>query len=131
MTAIAREHLTFCFACTLRALPEAQAAALLLKEIYGFTIAEVANILEARPAQAKNWLQAGRAAMDAKYARTCALVAKTGVCYQCIELQQFFTGRPPDALLTKEDDRLGIVRELRDQPMTKWHVMLTAVLDNL
>src|SRR6185369_3751896 len=54
LQAIAREHLSVCFACTLRNLPAQQAAALLLSEVYGFTVEEAAEILEATFGQAKN-----------------------------------------------------------------------------
>lgn len=35
---VAREHLTTCFACTLRNLSEQKAAAFLLKEVHGFSL---------------------------------------------------------------------------------------------
>ncbi|MGB5473434.1 MAG: RNA polymerase sigma factor [Gammaproteobacteria bacterium] len=91
--AIAREHLVACLACTLRNLPEQKAAALLLREVHGFTSNEVADLLDASPGQAKNWLQEARHYMTAHYGTTCTLISKTGVCHQCIELDDFF---PPD-----------------------------------
>lgn len=63
MRAIAREHLTVCFSCTLRNLPPEQAAALLLAEIYGFTVPEAAEILGASFGQAKGWIQSARATL--------------------------------------------------------------------
>ena len=82
----------------LRNLGPEQAAALLLAEVYGFTVGEAAEILGATFGQAKNWIQTARARMQEKYAATCALIAKQGVCYQCVELSEFFTGRREDPL---------------------------------
>src|SRR5215471_3283434 len=45
MRAIAREHLAVCFSCILWNLPLEHAAALLLAEVHGFTVAEAAEIL--------------------------------------------------------------------------------------
>ncbi|MBI4486164.1 MAG: hypothetical protein HY655_09155 [Acidobacteria bacterium] len=59
MTAIAPEHLAVCFACTLRNLPPLEAAALLLREVHGFSTAETAKVLDATPVQVKNLDPAG------------------------------------------------------------------------
>lgn len=91
--AIAREHLVACFACTLRNLPGQQAAALLLKEVYGFSTEEVAAVLDARFGQVKHWIQAARDSLTRRYSTTCALVTKGGVCYQCVELDDYFNGK--------------------------------------
>ncbi len=41
-----REHIDFCFTCIGKTLPVEQQVALLLKEVYDFTIAEMAIILD-------------------------------------------------------------------------------------
>lgn len=124
--AIAREHLVACFACTLRNLPAKHAAALLLKEVYGFSTEEVADMLGARFAQVKNWVQAARAQLTSRYASTCALVTKTGVCYQCVELDGFFNGHGKNPLPHSADldARLAVLRELKDRPLGPWHAKL-------
>lgn len=132
--AIAREHLTACFACTLRNLPEHKAAALLLAEVHGFSVKEIAKLLESTEAQVKNWLQDARAHMEASYARTCALIAKSGVCYQCVELDGFFradAGNPLAAGANHIDARLGVLRQLRDRPWQPWHRLLFRLLDDI
>src|SRR5687768_12178113 len=43
VAAIARQHLAFCFSCTLRSLAPHRAAALLLAQVYGFTVKETAD----------------------------------------------------------------------------------------
>jgi Sigma-70, region 4 len=134
MAAIAREHLAACFSCTLGQLPPDQAAALLLKEVYGFTTDEVAEILDARFAQVKNWLQAARATMKQRYEQTCALITKQGVCHQCVELDGSFRanrGSPLAGTGGQLDDRLRILQEMRDQPPGRWTRMLSELLDEI
>lgn len=130
--AIAREHLVACLACTLRNLPERQAAAVLLKETHGYTVEETAELLDASPAQAKNWLQEGRAALRERYGATCALIAKTGVCHQCVELDGFFgAGQGSPLAEPALDARLAVAAELRDRPWGPWHRLVFGLLDEL
>lgn len=135
MAAIALEHLAVCFSCTLGHLPPEHAAALLLKEVYGFTTEESAEILGARFAQAKNWLQAARAAMESRYAATCALIRKDGVCYQCVELDGYFganRGNPLAASGVKDlASRLEIVRALAFRAPGPWHRHLLKIFDEI
>jgi RNA polymerase sigma-70 factor, ECF subfamily len=93
MSAIAREHLAVCLSCTLRNLPPEHGAALLLVEVYDFTVPEAAEILGVSVGQAKGWIQSARAKLREKYSATCALITKQGVCYQCVELSRSFNGR--------------------------------------
>jgi RNA polymerase sigma-70 factor (ECF subfamily) len=132
--AIAREHLSVCFACTLRNLPAQQAAALLLSEVYGFTVDETAQILEASFGQAKNWIQAARNHLQRKYSTSCALVAKQGVCHQCVELSEFFQGRKDDPLDGTQRDidaRLAVLRERREAALGPWHRLLMKLVDDV
>lgn len=131
---IAREHLAACFVCVLRNLPERKAAAFLLKEVHGFTLDEVAELLDASAGQAKNWLQEARAYMHARYSETCALIAKQGVCYQCVELDGFFkadNGNPLAGSASDIDARTQILIEMRDKKCDSWHRLLFELLDDL
>ena len=70
-------------------MPEHKAAAVLPREVHGFGVEEAAEILGATPPQVKNWLQEGRASMVSRYGQTCTLIAKNGVCHQCVERDVF------------------------------------------
>lgn len=132
--AIAREHLAVCLSCTLRNLPPEQAAALLLKEVYGFTVAEVAGMLGASAVQVKNWLQRSRRRLEELYAASCALVAQQGVCHQCVELDGFFNGQARDPLAGTRRDvgaRLNVLRQARTSELGHWHRRLLQVCDDL
>lgn len=133
--AIAREHLAVCFSCTLRNLSPRQAACLLLKEVYGLTTEETAAAVDATFGQAKNWIQEGRAELERRYQNTCALVAKAGVCYQCVELDDFFNGERRDPLAGTSRDvaaRLHLLRATAEAMPGRWHDrMLALVADTL
>jgi RNA polymerase sigma-70 factor (ECF subfamily) len=133
-SAIAREHLAVCFACTLRNLPPHEASALLLKEVHGFATAEIAEMLGASAVQVKNWLQQARRTLEQRYAHTCALVAKQGICHQCVELDGFFNNRrrdPLDGTSRTVEARLAILRDLRARSLGPWHRRMMSLIDDL
>lgn len=133
MAAIAEQHLAFCFSCTLRSLAPQRAAALLLTEIYGFTVKEAAAILSASAAQVKNWLQEARATLHSRYAATCALISKSGVCFQCSELSSFFNARPDNPMEGTTgaiEDRLRIVRARESHDLSEWHRRLLGIIED-
>lgn len=132
--AIAREHLVVCFSCTLRNLAPYEAAALLLREVYAFSTRETASHLDATEVQVKNWLQQARRTLEARYARTCALVTKEGVCHQCVELDRFFNASardPLDGTARDVEARLAIVRREREAALGPWHRQMLRILDDV
>lgn len=132
--AIAREHLMVCFSCSLRNLAPYESAALLLKEVYGLSTIQTAQALDATGVQVKNWLQRARRTLEARYARTCALVTKEGVCHQCVELDAFFNGEKRDPLRGTPGDiesRLAILRSEREASLGPWHRQMLRVLEEL
>lgn len=83
----AREHIAFCFSCVARTLSPEEAAAVLLKEVFGFTNREAAKISGISESVHRHRMAAGRRAMQDTFARLCGLISKSGVCYQCEALQ--------------------------------------------
>lgn len=120
-----KEHVAFCFACLARTLEPEQQAALLLKEMLGFTAEESARALEISEPVFRHRLSAARRKMASDYSGLCRLIDKQGVCYQCAglrgmmpegargeDLVQIEVG--PGVAITPEsllDARLAIVRE--------------------
>jgi RNA polymerase sigma-70 factor (ECF subfamily) len=84
-----REHIAFCFSCIARTLPPEEQAALVLKEVLGFTAAEAAAILQVSEPVFRHRLAAARGTMIEDYNGLCALINKTGVCHQCRGLRDF------------------------------------------
>jgi hypothetical protein len=132
--AIAKEHLAVCFSCALRNLAPYEAASLLLREVYGFSTSETAETLESTQIQVKNWLQRARRTLEARYAQTCALVAKEGVCHQCVELDTFFNGRrrdPLDGTARDIEARLDVLRSQRETSLGSLHRRMLRILDDV
>ncbi len=85
-----REHVAFCFTCVAKSLPLEQQLTLLLKEVYGFTVSEIAQIMAQTEAMVKYYLRVGRGKMIDIFEARCSLINKQGVCYQCTELNGIF-----------------------------------------
>lgn len=134
MKSIAREHLAVCLACTMRNLRPEESAALLLREVHGFTVEEAARAMEATFGQVKGWIQSARAALAAKYADSCALVAQRGACFQCVELDRFFgagAGDPLAGTARDLDARLAALRERAEAPLGRWHRRMMQLVDEV
>jgi RNA polymerase sigma-70 factor (ECF subfamily) len=130
---VVREHIDACFGCVVRNLPLEQSSAVLMRELHGFSYDEVAEILGARPAQVKNWIQAGRQTMDARYGETCALITKQGVCHQCTELSAFFRVPEPSAVGVTDgtfQNRVRVIQTLNTSAVDEWHRLLLSVTAN-
>lgn len=85
-----REHIGFCFTCIEKTLPLEQQLAILLKEIFDFQVAEIAEILDRTQGGIKHALINGRKTMQEIFDRRCSLINKNSVCHQCSELNGIF-----------------------------------------
>lgn len=85
-----REHIDFCFTCMSKSLPVENQVALILKDIYDFSVQEIAMILGKTQGVAKHLLNDARKDMMQIFDNRCALISKKGVCHQCSELNGFF-----------------------------------------
>lgn len=81
-----REHINVCFTCIAKTLPLDEQVALMLKDVYGFRVRDLAAILNRTEAVIKHLLHGGRTSMMRIYDDRCSLVSKRGVCYQCANL---------------------------------------------
>jgi RNA polymerase sigma-70 factor, ECF subfamily len=115
----AREHIAYCFSCVTRSLSPEEAAALLLREVFGYSNDEASRICDVSEPVLRHRLSAARAAMKDAFDDLCGLVSKHGVCHQCAGLRG---AAPPDKRgpappdLSGERDasfrrRLSIVRD--------------------
>lgn len=107
-----REHIAFCFTCVSRSLPLEQQLALMLKEVYEFTVKEVAEIMQNTEAMVKYWLHTGRSRMIDVFDRRCALINKEGACHQCTELNGIFN---PKQNAQEEAVKIQMVRDAAKQ----------------
>lgn len=136
-----REHVAFCFSCVGRSLPPEEAAAVLLREVFGFSNKEAAKICGVSQSVLQHRLRAGRTAMQDAFERLCSLVNKNGVCYQCAGLRDHARpearGEAPPDLSGEPDDsfrrRLRVLSDadLENGPSAALHrLMFRAVSDS-
>jgi RNA polymerase sigma-70 factor, ECF subfamily len=85
-----KEHIAFCFTCVSKSLPLEQHLTLLLKEVYGFKVKEIADILDQTDAMVKYYLHTARSKMIDIFDHRCSLINKQGICHQCTELNGIF-----------------------------------------
>jgi len=85
-----KEHIAFCFTCVSKSLPLEQHLALLLKEVYGFKVNEIAQIMDQTEAMVKYYLHVSRHRMIEIFDHRCSLINKQGICHQCTELNGIF-----------------------------------------
>lgn len=97
-----REHIDFCFTCVSKTLPIEEQIALILKDVYGFKVKEVADILNKSIGVTKHRLHDARKTMMEIFNKRCSLVSKQGVCYQCSELNGRFN--------PKQDQQVELMR---------------------
>lgn len=88
-----KEHIDTCFTCIGKNLPIENQIALILKEVYDFSLSDVCIILNKTEGVVKYLLQDGRKTMMEIFESRCALINKKGVCNQCSELNGWFNPR--------------------------------------
>ena len=84
-----REHIAFCFTCVARTLEPEEQAALMLREVLGFSNEESASILSLSEPVFRHRLSGARSAMTKVFDGLCTLINKTGHCYQCRGLREW------------------------------------------
>jgi RNA polymerase sigma-70 factor (ECF subfamily) len=107
-----KEHVAFCFTCISKSLPLEQQIALMLKEVYGFKVQEIATIMEQSEAIVKYYLHISRGRMIEVFDHRCALINKQGVCHQCTELNGIYN---PKQKAQEELVKIEMVRDSADK----------------
>ena len=103
-----KEHIAFCFTCVSKSLPLEQHLVLLLKEVYGFKVKDIAQIVDQSEAMVKYYLHLGRKKMIDVFDHRCSLINKEGICHQCTELNGVFNPRQ------KKEEELAKIKLVQD-----------------
>jgi len=108
-----REHIAFCFTCIGRTLPPEEQAAVMLREVLGFSSEEAARILGVSEPIFRHRLSAARATMIRSYDGLCQLIKKEGPCRQCRGLREFApeANRGPDLVQIEVAPGLAVTPE--------------------
>jgi RNA polymerase sigma-70 factor, ECF subfamily len=102
-----RDHIDHCFTCMGKTLAIEKQVALILKEMYEFSVKEIALILGKTQDVVKHLLQDARNTMMDIFESRCSLISKHGVCNQCSELNGIFN---PKQNQEEERNRLDLVK---------------------
>jgi RNA polymerase sigma-70 factor (ECF subfamily) len=106
-----KEHIAFCFTCVSKSLPLEQQLVLLL-EVYGFKVKEIAQIMDQSNAMVKYYLHVSRNRMIKIFDHRCSLINKQGICYQCTELNGIFN---PKQKAQEELAKIEMARDAEDK----------------
>jgi RNA polymerase sigma-70 factor (ECF subfamily) len=123
-----KEHIALCFTCVSKSLPLEQQLALLLKEVYGFSVREIARIMNQTDAMVKYYLHVGRSKMIEVFDNRCSLINKKGVCYQCTELNGIFN---PKQKAEEELVKIKMVKEAGDKSKEELFDLRMQILQEL
>ncbi|MFY7999633.1 MAG: RNA polymerase sigma factor [Candidatus Kapaibacteriota bacterium] len=123
-----KEHIDTCFTCIAKTLPPEQQIALMLKDVYDFSVNEVSTIMETSVGVVKHLLIDARKTMVEIFDNRCSLVSKTGTCHQCSELNGVFNPKQnQQEELLKLDLVKGSKKFNREELLTLRTTLLQAV----
>ncbi|MBX2872270.1 MAG: sigma-70 family RNA polymerase sigma factor [Saprospiraceae bacterium] len=123
-----KEHIDTCFTCIGKNLPIENQMALLLKDVYDFSVKEIMQILHKSEGQVKYFLQKARTSMTDIFDHRCALVNQEGICHQCSELNGWFN---PKQNLQEAKMKIRFVREAEQHDKQKLFDMRTQLIKAL
>lgn len=123
-----KEHVAFCFTCVAKSLPLEQQLTLLLKEVYSFSVKEIAQIMDQTEAMVKYYLRVGRGKMIDIFEARCSLINKQGVCYQCTELNGIFN---PKQNSQEEAVKIQMVRDAENASKERLFDLRLQILQEL
>jgi RNA polymerase sigma-70 factor (ECF subfamily) len=108
-----KEHIAFCFTCIGRTLDPTEEVALLLREVFEFSNADAARILDLSEPAFRHKLSSARQQMTTSFDGLCQLINKTGRCYQCVTLRDF-APEPSRSELTRIEPAGGSQKNLAE-----------------
>lgn len=121
-----KEHIDTCFTCLAKTMAVENQVAIILKDIYDFSVTEICHILGKTEGVVKYLLQQGRKTMMDIFDNRCSLINKAGVCHQCSELNHWFNPKQNQqaALLS-----LSLVKESRRFNRTELYTLRTRLVN--
>lgn len=126
-----KEHIDTCFTCMAKNLPIENQIALILKDIYDFSIADISLILNKTEGVIKYILQEGRATMTDIFDHRCALINKNGVCNQCSELNGWFNPKQNQQEALMQLDLVKASKKFNREELYEMRTQLIKAIDPL
>lgn len=126
-----REHISTCFTCIGKNLPIENQVAVILKDIYDFSVADIGRILQKTEGVVKYLLQDGRKTMHTIFEQKCALINKKGACHQCSELNGWFNPLQDQQQALMQLDMVRTAHKYDRAALYKMRVALVKAIDPL
>jgi RNA polymerase sigma-70 factor (ECF subfamily) len=123
-----REHVDFCFTCIMKTLPLTEHMALMLCDIYDFTLEEASVVLGCAAEVVRPLLHQARTTMARIFEQRCSLINQQGTCHQCQELNGLFN---PHQAEQQELARLDLVRAAQDPTPPDLFTVRTALVRSI
>ena len=120
-----KEHIDTCFTCISKSLPIENQIALLLKDVYDFTVKEIMLIIDKSEGQVKYNIQKARKSMEDIFDNRRALVNKKGTCHQCSELNGWFNPKQNQQIALL---KIKMVKEAKQKNKEELYKMRTALI---
>lgn len=126
-----KEHIDTCFTCISKNLPIENQIALILKDIYDFSVNDICLILEKSEGTVKYLLQSSRGSMTDIFDNRCALVNKNGACNQCSELNGWFNPKQDQQEALLKLDLVKKSKKYNREELFKLRTTLVKAIDPL
>jgi RNA polymerase sigma-70 factor (ECF subfamily) len=126
-----KEHIDFCFTCISKTLIIEQQLALILKDIYDFSVNETATIMNSSVGVIKHLLIDSRKNMTTIFDNRCALINKNGTCHQCSELNGFFNPKQNQQQAIVELDLVKLSNKFNKEELFNLRATLIKSIDPL
>lgn len=126
-----RDHINHCFTCMSKTLPIERQIALILKDVYDFSIKDIALILEKSIDITKHLLQDARKMMVQIFDDRCALIRKEGVCNQCSELNGAFNPKQDTQIQLNQIDFVKGSKKYNRDELYEMRAKLIKAIDPL
>lgn len=124
-----KEHIDTCFTCMAKNLPIENQIALMLKDVYDFSVADVCLILNKTEGVVKYLLQDARKTMMDIFDNRCALINKNGVCNQCSELNGWFNPKQNQQEVLMELDLVKGSKKFNREELFQLRTQLIKAID--
>lgn len=120
-----KEHIDTCFTCISKTLPVENQIALLLKDVYDFSVKDIILIIDKSEGQVKYNIQKARKSMEDIFDNRCALVNKKGICHQCSELNGWFNPKQNQQIALL---KIKMVKDAKQKNKEELYKMRTALI---
>ncbi|MCG9874081.1 MAG: RNA polymerase sigma factor [Leptospiraceae bacterium] len=126
-----RDHINHCFTCMSKTLPIERQIALILKDVYDFSVKDISLILEKSIDITKHLLQDARKTMVQIFDDRCALIRKEGVCNQCSELNGAFNPKQDTQIQLNQIDFVKGSKKYNRDELYEMRAKLIKAIDPL